>query len=152
MTDSSVMTGVVLTEVSLCLAVASLPAGLTLTLIVVDQLDTFFGSCRRARMRETFVYISFTSRTHETGAAPAFVATDLINTNTAMVTGPIEAVIFVNFTEHSFCSMGTRTSEVVDHIMADTVVLARIRITIINIEFTVFALESWRANTLVGSN
>ena len=150
--DAAIFTRAVLAKVALGLAVPALPAWFAIALVVVGQLNAFLGSKLIARARKTFVDISLTSGSDKARSATAFVASNLINASSSVMTSSLKTLVDVNFTELTHGSMRTRTSKGVDQIVANSIVLARVGVAVIDVVFTVLALESWRTLALIGTN
>lgn len=150
--NTSVQTGVVLAEVALGLTVPTLPSRFAVALVVVVQLDALLGAQSTARVGKTFVDISLTAGSDKSGPASALICANLVNTFSSMVAGSWVTLVDVDLTELTFSAVGTRTTEVVDQIVAETVVLTRVGFAVINVELTILPLETWWACTLVGSN
>lgn len=78
--------------------------------------------------------------------------TDFVNTSSSMVAGPFEAFIDVDFTQQSNSAMGTRALKVVHEIIANSAVLAWVRVTVVDVELAVLALVAFGAHTLVSAD
>ena len=57
-----------------------------------------------------------------------------------MVESPVKAFVDIDFTEYTNGTMRACAFKIVDQIIADTIILTWIRVTIINVEFAVFTL------------
>lgn len=58
-------------------------------------------------------------------------------------------VVQVDVTNYSQCSGWAAADKLLDHVVTGAAILARIRLAIINVEFTVLTLEALRTNALV---
>ena len=67
------------------------------------------------------------------------------------MTGPIKTFVDVDLAEYSNCTMGTSALEIVDQIVANAIVLTRIRQAVIDVVFTILSLKSWRTFTLIST-
>lgn len=66
-----------------------------------------------------------------------------------MMAGTFKAFIDVVFAQNAYCSMTARASKFVNEIMASASIVTWIRVTVIDIVFTVEPLESFWAVTFV---
>lgn len=61
-------------------------------------------------------------------------------------------IVQIDIAQQTQCARWTRASVIVDQIVACAAILARIRLTVVNVQFAILALEAWRTCTLVHAN
>lgn len=69
-----------------------------------------------------------------------------------MVTSTLEAFVLVDLAQDANGAVGTGATKVVHQVVTDAVVLARIRVTVIDVELAVFALEALETLAFIGAN
>lgn len=148
-TDSSIQARRVGAEVNLDLAVSSHVTGLAVAVVVIDQLDAVQGSRVRAWVRQTLVDVAFTAGSYEARWTAAFESSNLVDTAAVVVASTRHAVVRVDLAQHSERSRWTRALVVVDQIVADTSVAARVWLALVDVEFAVLTLEALLADALV---
>lgn len=142
----------VFAEVNLEFAVASHEARLTVTSVVVHELDAIKSSSRRARIRETFIYVAFATRSNESGWTLALKGTNAIDTSASVVTSTLKALVNIDLTEDTEGTVGTRAGKGVDEIVAYTAILTRARIAVVDVIFAIWTLEARRTGARVRAN
>ena len=116
------------------------PARFAVALIIVEELDTVSSAIVRARIRQTFVYVSLASIASISSSAIAREPSNFINTNSTIETSSNVAIIKIPLTKGSFSSRRTRTLELANQIQANSSILTRIISTLIDIMFTLESL------------
>ena len=69
-----------------------------------------------------------------------------------MMASSIETFIDIDLAKYTKSSMRARTSELINQVVAGSSMLARVGITIIDVEFTISTLVTFRTGALVGAN
>lgn len=141
-TYAAILTGPLLTEVPPGLAVFPHPARFTVALVVVDKLDTVGSSFAITGAGQTLVDISLTSLSGVARHALTLVATDFVNTDTAMMTRALETLVEVLLAKSSHSSRRARAREVIDQIVAYSTVSTRIGGAIVDVVLALCSLES----------
>jgi hypothetical protein len=149
---AAILTGAVLTEVSLCLTVSSHEAVFANAVVVVDQLDALLGAAGRAGVGQALVDISFTSGSDKAWSTFAFVASDFVNTGSSVMAGSFETLVNIDLTEYSKGSVRTRAPEVIHQIVTGSTVLTGVSFTVVDVEFAVAPLVAFGTGALVGAN
>ena len=74
-------------------------SSLAVASVVVDQLDAVECSSDIARIGQTFVDVTFASRTDEAGRTFAFESADLVDAGASVVTGSFETFVDVDLAQ-----------------------------------------------------
>lgn len=94
----AILTGTVLAEVSLGLAMSSHESRLADAVVVVDQLDAFLSTSWRARIGQAFIDVTLAPWPNVTRSTFTFVASNLVHASTPVMASSVEALIDIDFT------------------------------------------------------
>lgn len=142
----------VFAEVDLEFAVASHEARLAVASVVVYELDAIESSSRRARIRETFVYVAFATRPNESWWALALKGTNAIDTSASVVTSTLKALVNIDLAKDTESTVRARAGKGVDEIVANTAILTRARVAVVDVVLAIGTLEARRAGARVRAN
>lgn len=147
--NAAVTAGRIFAKIDLELAMTSHKSRFAVTSVIIDELNTIKSARCRAWIRETFVHVTLTARSHESWWALAFKGTNAIDASSAVVASAFKAFVNVDFAENTQSAVGTRARECVDKIMTNAAILTRARVAVVDVVLAVGTLEAWRAGTRV---
>jgi hypothetical protein len=131
--DTAVATRALCAEIHLILTMFPHPARLAVTAIIIDKLAAVSCSVAIARIRQALINISLTAWPRETRRALAFKSAHPVNTDTAVMTGAVVALVHVDFAEFTAGARRTGAGEAVHQIIAHATVHTGVGLAIVDI-------------------